>query len=760
MNLEFLKDNLIIIIPSNAKRNFLKILNKKNQLYNIKILTFNELLKDLFFDYKKEAVTYIIKKYNISFNNAKEHLNNMLYLTEEKYDNTKLNNLNLIKKELMEAGYLIKNDSFTYNISQKEVVFYGFHQLSKWQKKVIEILKKYTNVEIISPKTNEFSPKIFEFATLNEEIEYIANDIIEKKLDLNNTFIAGINNDNISTIRRIFKNYNINLNINHKISLFNNIEGQNFLKTFNLSKIKDIEIKNTIIKMLNQYHFVNDDYLLKEILTEEFKKTYIPVIKYDNAVNEIEIIDNIINEESNIYVINFNNEYIPQKFKDTDLINDLEKPNYLDNTNDKNNLLKEKWIIYLKNIKNLTITYCNQNLNGILNPSSLIDDYNLCVIKKHYEHSIFSHKSNLYNLGLLLDKMQKTKTKDPSLDILLATYPTHQHNTYNNQYKRFNSKLNYLNLSYSKMNTFYECPFKYYCNYILKIGEYKSTFDAYLGSLCHFILSKIYDDNFNFENAKNDFLKSEKYDLTNENIVFMNKILNELKESISQIKQLTNLNKYQDISCEEEIKININGTNFIGIIDKILKYNNNVAIIDYKTGNVEIDLRLAEYGLNLQLPTYLYLIKNLYKDSNITGFYLQHIIKPLINKDFEKSFEEISDNHLKLEGYTNADENIIIDFDPTYQNSSFVKSLKMTKNGFSKYSKVLSNTEINKLYTLTDNKIKECINNIHDFNFKIEPKKMGTTDLSCEFCEFKSICFKTEKDEVFLNTKEEGDNND
>ena len=42
-----------------------------------------------------------------------------------------------------------------------------------------------------------------------------------------------------------------------------------------------------------------------------------------------------------------------------------------------------------------------------------------------------------------------------------------------------------------------------------------------------------------------------------------------------------------------------------------MHYKNNIVIIDYKTGTPDVDLRLAKYGLNLQLPTYAYLIKTL-----------------------------------------------------------------------------------------------------------------------------------------------------
>ena len=196
-----------------------------------------------------------------------------------------------------------------------------------------------------------------------------------------------------------------------------------------------------------------------------------------------------------------------------------------------------------------------------------------------------------------------------------------------------------------------------------------------------------------------------------------------------------------------------------------MKFDNNIVLVDYKTGTPDIDLRLCNYGLNLQLPTYIYLIKSIYPSSNIVGIYLEHIVKPMQNNEFGKNDTNNFENSLKLAGYTLGDENKIIDFDPTYENSDFIKGMKMTANGFSNYTKVLTNNEFMNLEKLTISKINECINNIKNANFKIEPKIKGTENISCQFCPYKSICFVTLNDEKIIYQDKElgflgGDNND
>ena len=56
------------------------------------------------------------------------------------------------------------------------------------------------------------------------------------------------------------------------------------------------------------------------------------------------------------------------------------------------------------------------------------------------------------------------------------------------------------------------------------------------------------------------------------------------------------------------------------------------------------------------------------------------------------------------------------------------------------------------------------IYNINKANFKIEPKIKGTDNISCKFCKYQSICFKTEKDNEYIYPDDKleflrGDNN-
>lgn len=758
MNINEDLNNKILIIPNNIKTKIIKYINNLPKLTNVKILTIDEFIKSLTIEYDEKAIIYLMENKNLSYQNSKEILYNLKYSINT--DNPKINYLYNLKTELINNNIIKINKLFKNSIQNKEIIFYGFDYIDKFTKHLINT--NNLKVKFLEKEYKTFNPKILLFNNTNNEIEYIAEDIIKNNLDLSKTFIYGINNDNILIIDRIFKSYNIPINLNYNNTLYNTHIGKELLNNLNnidnyLNTIKDDNIKKKIINILNKYYFVNNYEDIHNILKEELKQTKINNKKIDNAINEIDIFNNVIDDDYHIYIINFNNEYIPILNKDVGYISDKDKPEYLETTTELNNLNKDILNKIIKSIKNITITASKNNYNGPLNISTIATDYNYEITETNNNISKYSNKINKYNLTNMLDEYLKYNSKNNNQDILLNTYPNLRYKEYDNTYTKINESPEYT-LSYSKMNSFYECPFKYYCDNILKLNIYEDTFDTYLGSLCHYILSKIYTENFNFDKTKEEFITTSNYNLTNENKLFQDKILEELKEAIKYILSMQKISKFTEIECEKKIETTINNNKFVGIVDKIQKYQNKIIIVDYKTGTPKINLKECTYGFNLQLPTYIYLIKTLYPNSEIVGVYLEHILKPKFNYNKDKDDNESFEESLKLEGYSTSNEEILEEIDNTYANSKYLKGIKKKNDGFYKYSKILSNEEFNNLEELVKEKITNCINEINNNNFDIKPVILNQKNKSCPNCNYASICYHTEKNNVYIDTKEGEEN--
>ena len=198
------------------------------------------------------------------------------------------------------------------------------------------------------------------------------------------------------------------------------------------------------------------------------------------------------------------------------------------------------------------------------------------------------------------------------------------------------------------------------------------------------------------------------------------------------------------VNLEKKIDIDYgNNVHFVGIIDKVLYYISDdttyISLIDYKTGADRIDLEYLKYGLDIQLPIYLYLSTKLpFNNIKHCGFYLQKF--------------NLKDNDYRLIGYSNSNKDILSIMDNNYDNSKIIKGLKTLKDGsFASYSNVLSCDEMDEIIKTTENIIDNVIKKIKDNEFMINPKVSKGTNISCEYCKFKDICFMNHNDEVELD---------
>jgi ATP-dependent helicase/nuclease subunit B len=239
----------------------------------------------------------------------------------------------------------------------------------------------------------------------------------------------------------------------------------------------------------------------------------------------------------------------------------------------------------------------------------------------------------------------------------------------------------------------------------------------------------------------------------------------ELKFIIKTINDQNKLSSLDNALYEEKIYVNIPNkidVTFSGIIDKIMyKEEDNalISLVDYKTGNTEINIDNAIHGLNMQLPIYLYLVKNSHKFNNpkFIGFYLQEILHNEIYKDNKKDYETIKSDALKLKGYTIDQGDLISKFDSSYLDSRVIKSMKVGNNGFYQYSKVLNANQIDKLIDLVSSKINEASTNIIDGKFDINPKSLNGKNVACEFCELRDMCYMKDSNITFLKEQKYSD---
>lgn len=736
------------IVITDNKEQLLKYLNDNKKLLNIKIMNKNEFINEYFGYLDNEALYYLVKKYNYKYDIALMYMSNFLFI-DSLYNELALNKL------------IRKNELFRQNI--KRIILIDQH-LDKY---IMDEISKYEIIEIKENNKN-YSPVVYKFDSIDEEIDYVAVEILKllNKVDINDIFLVNVTEEYILPIRRIFSFYKIPINLNCYGMLYSYPDTKKFLsmldktKDINLSieTIKNIDIKNEIISICNNYTFTSIDDTIVYLIKEEIKNKKIKNKKLSNAIN-VTGIRNMTDSDKYYFILGFNEGILPKVYKDEDYISDLKKSKLGILTSiEKNEIEKEIVINKIRSYKNVVLSYKLRADTLELYKSSLISDLSLEeseIVNNNYNYS------QLYNkikLSIMLDDLIKYNKNNKDLSLLYSNYFDLPYLKYDNKYKKIPKErfYKYINnnllLSYSSIDNYYKCAFKYYLTNILKLDKYEETFMTYIGSLFHYILSIAFNENFDFDYEFNNYIKDKEF--TPKEYFFISKLKSELLFTIETIKKqdlntCLNNSLYETkvfVNKDRNIKIN-----FMGIIDKLKYYEVNnetlVSIVDYKTGIKTIDLNNIIYGLDMQLPIYLYLSKRMEIPSvKVIGFFLQKIIHDKLAYEEGKNYIDNKEKLYRLKGYSINDINYLEKLDKNYFDSKMIKGLKTSSKGFYAYSKVLSDKEISEIDKIVDKKIDEAIDNIMECNFEINPKKIKNDLVGCEFCKFKDICYMKEED--------------
>lgn len=762
-----------LVICNNSIKN--KLLNDSNQLLNRKFMTMNDFIHSFYFNYDIEAIYYLINKYGYKYNVALVYLDNLIYIENKKYNSDKLNFLVKIKRELEDNNLFIYDNYFKEYIKGKEIIIYSDF-LNKFEINLVNELKEITDVRIVNTEYNEYNHTVYEFESIDDEVEYIAYkicELIDSGVDINNIKLTNVNSDYYYTIDRIFKMYNIPININSSSIYGTDICGE-FLNQFNsdisitINKLKEKynnDLLDIIIDICNKYAFTSDYNKAKDMIINDLKTTYIPEKKLKNKIEIIDYKTEIINDEY-VFMLSFNGENIPVIYKDEDYISDAIKDGLLlDLTVDKNIQEKDITIKKIKSIKNLIITYKLKTSTSPYFPTNLINELGYNV--EHVTHDkliSYSHVFDKLKCGKMLDNLVKYGSLDKDLDLYYNNYKI-DYMKYDNTFKGVDTKslYEYMNhkllLSYTSMNNYYKCAFRYYLANLLKLDIFEESFATHLGSIFHYILEIGLDKDINIDDEIDKYIKDNNIEFNSKDKFFLNKLKLELPNIINIIKshekESNLINKYyeKEIEIDKSNKLN---TTFKGFIDKVMYKDNIYALIDYKTGITDIDLTLVPHGLNMQLPVYLYLARTMFPDSIFAGFYLQIILNGNYSYNPKIPVKKQREDALKLLGFSNKDKSILEEFDKTYEMSKYIKSMRVKADGeFYSYSKALNNSEIDELIKIVDKNINDCIKNIEEGNFNINPKSIDNKNIGCNYCKFKDICFMSHKDIVALKKYED-----
>ena len=304
----------LIITRNHIKEELLKKASEEKKLIKTKFMSLDDFKNHMYPTYDEKTIYYLMKNYDIKYTLAKEYLEN-IFIDESK--------INKYRNELEKEKLLI-HKTFNY----KHIAVIGYDNIEPYIKEKLDELK----AEYLTQKNETNTPMVYEFDSSEEELVYVCEKIIEdlKQANIENMYLVVPNEDYKIEINRIFKLYNIPLDINNNQSIYSTKTGQDFLRNLretknvkeSLNKTPKSETYNQIINILNKYIFIKEvDKTYIEIIENELKQTKIKTKKIQGALKVISI-DEIYDKDKYYYILGFNQNIIPKIHEESGLITD------------------------------------------------------------------------------------------------------------------------------------------------------------------------------------------------------------------------------------------------------------------------------------------------------------------------------------------------------------------------------------------------------------------------------------------------------
>ena len=760
------EDAKIIVCPYSEKMKILSRFAEEDVLHPICFFTKEEFFQKYFFSYDAKTLFYLMKEYGFHLDVAKVYLKYLPVIGSRfSYHHEKLLFLQRLKNDLLDKGLLYFSSGFSQYLSSQKIEVFNYYKLDLFEEKALSYSFSIPDVS--------FKNSVYEFMTMEEEVNFVCIQILhllQKGIPITKISLCNVSDDYYYTLQKMFSYYHIPINIPFKYSIYGTKIVSDYLSLGSFGDVSQdggevVDLLNTVLSELSELD--REDPIYHELLSDRFQHTYVSNSKFFHAVSVKNLYQDSFDSDEYVFVLGFNLDSLPILEKDISYLTDdvLEEVDLYPTT--YKNQREKKLIPYLlSQISHLFLSYKLSTPFQTFYPSSLISDYQLSVVHPDVDTFQFSHFYNKLRLGSMLDQFYLYGEKHPFLE-RLNTYYSIPYLSYQNQFTGISEEkfLNHLSmplsLSYTSLNSYHECRFKYYIQYVLKLDEYQDSFPSFIGSMYHKILSLYSMDSFDFEEEFSKYL--EKRELTFKEKLLLVRIKKELMNFIQVLKKQDLLTGFDSRLFEEKIEVELSSKpaiQFVGYLDKILYYqkleDTYFAIVDYKTGSIDTHIEPMKYGLHMQLPIYLYLIRHgrLFSHPIFTGIYYQNILFSYPSWS-SKILQQKKDATL-LKGYSTDDIDVLSRFDSTVCDSELIKSMKYSEDkGFGSFSKTLSSRTVDQLIQYTSDSIHKSAEDILHADFSIHPKIYDHENVSCRFCSFRDLCFVCEKDFTYYDKVED-----
>lgn len=769
-----------IIIVSNKYIKPILIQKFSNQMRKITFKSFDEVKDDI----------YTTIDYQMLFHNMKEDTNLEVlriklansYFIQQDSNESFLHELYLYHQN----NHLILDENHLSYYKSKKVYFVNYYGDDDLINQMLPFLKHYERCFTTNSIDKELT--IFHFENYDDEILEVVNHIailLNKKVDPAKIVIHKVNKDYLNKLEEYLMIYKIDYIVEGEGSFFDVDIVKNFfhdLKNYEamrLNKVlkdylidkKDNKIFSKIGKVLEPLIML--DLTINSITLDLIKDVFIHTIYQEEVTNAIKIenvLNHIYDDDTHIFIMNFSHGEIAHIYKDDTYLNDKIRKNLkLLTSFDKTQIEEKKILDCIHSYESIHLSYSTYCSSKIYMPSNLIKELakkrivNICDASIHIYHIVNEDMAKMrFFKAYALYRLYQKKTFD-----YLYGYTYFCADLTKRYQSDFNATLDYLalptlfmELSYTKLNDYFSCPFRFYLKYILNIEEkMEDNNSTFVGRMYHFVLEKVVAKRYIDRRTKEevlenisvyicDFVKNQTYEIKDKLKFYLNKFSEELKLIVEIIMDFMDHSSFEVLGLEQKLEKQLDDyTVVVGLIDKILKYQEYYLVIDYKTNPVHPNWYALDVGLDLQLPLYLYLIKANDPNAKIAGSYLQSVFRTSLLKYEDKPLSKVMLEQLKYVGYTLQDRDVILAIDTNALNGSGSLPKQIVSNkGFYKnfLKKSFTQTQFDAIILYVEKLIFEANKKIRKGLFPILPLIDEKNESVCRYCRLKDLCYRNE----------------
>ncbi len=554
-------------------------------------------------------------------------------------------------------------------------------------------------------------------------------------------------------IEKIIKEFEVE-ETNEKIIAEN--EDINIIKIYEQIIEKINEIKVLFEK--ENYNYAINKQIFIELLGEQEINT-LPITVDCVFIGSSE---SFFEKRKNLFVCGANQGALPKVIKDTGILND-EDIYYLDlpisptikiiNKRNKQKLFFDLMLadeIFISNSADALTKKAEKSI--IFSEMQKLFTKNgkeLLIESKFYE-SLYKDVFNEFNIQNETDYLKELLTSGEISEKQLKElgFESFRVDEKINNAKELYSK----NFSATQMEKYYECPFKHFLIYGIRIKENEiNKFDGRdYGNYFHFIAKEFVSRNLKkiglmsegdidkqLTILTEEILKNRRFNNLNKNknnFHIFNILKKEAKLLLNSINYQQKFTDFLIKYVEKEFNVLYDEYNLHGFVDRIDTKNKDFIVIDYKSGETKNNIQAVYQGLELQLFVYMLAIKKIYDLNPVGGFYLP------IGSDYHKDKDQ---KKFLLNGFLIKDEKIIKSLDRRFgeKKGSDIVALKLTAssnlNKIELYTKknIFTNESFESIIEYVSLLIKNFLNELLSGNIKASP-----VEGACSNCEFFNIC--------------------